>query len=235
MRFPVKITSSCIWVAIPVDWVILHWYTCCADGRSGGRCTVKWLPSFLGWVVYHIFLPTVLRCAFRARELRYYITYFLFRLEIELFILASFKSEEVLEVVNFVWNLKDAWGLIVLRIIQKLLHQTIFHGIIDIQSAFNSVRFLAISRAKAVCLDILNFSRPEFLSLLLLSMTIIVSILFFFRRKNWKNTLLTERFLITESRRHKNNILSGRASDITRWRRLPCIYLSRYSLPASRK
>lgn len=51
-----------------------------------------------------------------------------------------------------------------LRIIQKLLHQTIFHGIIDIQSAFNSVRFLAISRAKAVCLDILNFSRPEFLS-----------------------------------------------------------------------
>ena len=104
MRFPVKITSSCIWVAIPVDWVILHWYTCGADGRSGCRCTVTWLPSFLGWVVYHIFLPMVLRCALRARELRYYITYFLFRLEIEVFILASFKSEEVLEVVNFVWN-----------------------------------------------------------------------------------------------------------------------------------
>ena len=34
MRFPVKITSSCIWVAIPVDWVILHWYACGADGRS---------------------------------------------------------------------------------------------------------------------------------------------------------------------------------------------------------
>ena len=104
MRFPVKITSSCIWVAIPVDWVILHWYTCGADGRSGGRCTVTWLPSFLGWVVYHIFLPIVLRCALRARELRYYITYFLFRLEIEVFILASFKSEEVLKVVNFVLN-----------------------------------------------------------------------------------------------------------------------------------
>lgn len=98
-----------------------------------------------------------------------------------------------------------------LRIIQKLFHQTIFHGIIDIQSAFNSVRFLAIPRAKAVCLDILNFFRPEFLSLLLLSMTIIFSILFSFRRKNWKNTLLTGRFLITESRRHKNNILSGQA------------------------
>ena len=37
MRFPAKITSSCIWVAIPVDWVILHWYTCGADGRSLGR------------------------------------------------------------------------------------------------------------------------------------------------------------------------------------------------------
>ena len=37
MRFPAKITSSCIWVAIPVDWIILHWYACGADGRSGGR------------------------------------------------------------------------------------------------------------------------------------------------------------------------------------------------------
>ena len=37
MRFPVKITSSYIWVAIPVEWVILHWYACGADGRLGGR------------------------------------------------------------------------------------------------------------------------------------------------------------------------------------------------------
>ena len=37
MRFPAKITLSCIWVAIPVDWVILHWYACGADGRSLGR------------------------------------------------------------------------------------------------------------------------------------------------------------------------------------------------------
>ena len=37
MRFPAKITSSCIWVAIPVDWVILHWYACGVDGRSLGR------------------------------------------------------------------------------------------------------------------------------------------------------------------------------------------------------
>ena len=37
MRFPVKITWSCILVAIPVDSVILHWYLCGADGRSGGR------------------------------------------------------------------------------------------------------------------------------------------------------------------------------------------------------
>ena len=63
MRFPVKITSSYIWVAIPVEWVILHWYACGADGQSSGRCTVTWLPNFLGWVVYHIFLPMVLRFA----------------------------------------------------------------------------------------------------------------------------------------------------------------------------
>ena len=34
MRFSVKITSSCIWVAIPVYWVILHWYACGGDERS---------------------------------------------------------------------------------------------------------------------------------------------------------------------------------------------------------
>ena len=71
MRFPIKITSSCIWVAIPVDWIILHWYACGADGRSPGWCTVTWLPNFLGWVLYHVFLPMVLRCALRKRELRY--------------------------------------------------------------------------------------------------------------------------------------------------------------------
>ena len=37
MRFPAKITLSCIWVAIPVDWVILHWYAFGVDGRSLGR------------------------------------------------------------------------------------------------------------------------------------------------------------------------------------------------------
>ena len=37
MRLPVKMTFSCIWVSIPVDWVVLRWYACGADGRSGGR------------------------------------------------------------------------------------------------------------------------------------------------------------------------------------------------------
>ena len=60
MRFPAKITSSCIWVAIPDDWVTLHWHACGADGRSVGRCTVTWLPDFLGWVDHYIFLPMVL-------------------------------------------------------------------------------------------------------------------------------------------------------------------------------
>ena len=34
MRFPAKITSNYIWVTIPVEWVILNWYACGADGRS---------------------------------------------------------------------------------------------------------------------------------------------------------------------------------------------------------
>ena len=45
MRFPGEISSSCIWVAIPVDWASLHWYACSVDGRSVGR-TVTWLPKF---------------------------------------------------------------------------------------------------------------------------------------------------------------------------------------------
>ena len=234
MRFPGKITSSCIWVAIPVDWVILHWYTCCADGRSGGRCTVKWLPSFLGWVVYHIFLPIVLRCAFRARELRYYITYFLVRLEIGVFILASFKSEEVLEVVNFVWNKRYV------RSDRAQNHsETVSPDDIPRDHWYSvSFQFYPLFSNPASESSLLGH-----LKLFLTRVFVFAAVVdddylfysFFFRRKNWKNTLLTGRFLITESRRHKNNILSGRASDITRWRRLPCIYLSRYSLPASRK
>ena len=27
-----------------------HWLPCGADGRSGARCTVTWLPNFLGWI-----------------------------------------------------------------------------------------------------------------------------------------------------------------------------------------
>ena len=48
-------TLSCIWVAI-LDWVILPWYACGAEGQSLARCTVTWLPNFLGWVDYHISL-----------------------------------------------------------------------------------------------------------------------------------------------------------------------------------
>ena len=29
---------------------IEHWYACGADGRSFVRCTVTWVPNFLGWV-----------------------------------------------------------------------------------------------------------------------------------------------------------------------------------------
>ena len=43
MQFPAKITSSCIWVAIPVDWVILHWYACGAERQAADG----WVPHFL--------------------------------------------------------------------------------------------------------------------------------------------------------------------------------------------
>ena len=41
-------TSSSICVAIPVDWVILHWYAVVrTDARAGGL-VVTWLPKRLG-------------------------------------------------------------------------------------------------------------------------------------------------------------------------------------------
>ena len=41
IQFPVKITSSCIWVTIPVNWIILHWYACSEDGRTFGHLIIK--------------------------------------------------------------------------------------------------------------------------------------------------------------------------------------------------
>ena len=43
-------------ISLPVfpNWLesvrVKHWFPCGADGRAGGRCTVTWLPNFLGWV-----------------------------------------------------------------------------------------------------------------------------------------------------------------------------------------
>ena len=68
-------TLSCIWVAIPADWVILHWYACGADGRSLAWRMVMWLPNFLGCVDYHISLamglrPRAVRSATRGAPLK---------------------------------------------------------------------------------------------------------------------------------------------------------------------
>ena len=64
--------TSCIWVAIPVDCIILHWYACGVDRRADGR-TVTWLPKFLGWVDYHSLLRLGLgsRALLARVELRY--------------------------------------------------------------------------------------------------------------------------------------------------------------------
>ena len=72
MRFPAKITSSCIWVAIPVDWVISHWYACGVDKRSLGRSLyghviTKFSP--MGSLPHFLTNGAPFR-ALRARELR---------------------------------------------------------------------------------------------------------------------------------------------------------------------
>ena len=75
MRIPAKITSSCIWVAIPVDLVILHWYDCGADGRSLGRAVgVRSRDYQIFWdgQITAFSYPWCSAGALRARELRYY-------------------------------------------------------------------------------------------------------------------------------------------------------------------
>ena len=57
MQFPAKITSSCIWVAIPVEWVTLHWYACGADGRFFGFVSLNNTKSFFCWRKGESWLP----------------------------------------------------------------------------------------------------------------------------------------------------------------------------------
>ena len=61
------------WVAFWLPYLLIELFyigmpVVRTDGRAGGRCTFTWLPNFLGWVVYHISLPMVLRCARFVRE-----------------------------------------------------------------------------------------------------------------------------------------------------------------------
>ena len=61
------------WVAFGLPYLLIELFyigmpVVRTDGRAGGRCTVTWLSNFLGWVVYHIFLPMVLRCAHFVRD-----------------------------------------------------------------------------------------------------------------------------------------------------------------------
>ena len=49
-------------------WLSYFTLVCLWCGQTVSRCTVMWLPNFLGWVHYFIFLPMVLPwCASRAR------------------------------------------------------------------------------------------------------------------------------------------------------------------------
>ena len=62
------------WVAFWLPYLLIElfyiWYLWCGRtlGRSVGRCTVTWLPNFLGWVVYNIYLPMVLPWGRFVRE-----------------------------------------------------------------------------------------------------------------------------------------------------------------------
>ena len=53
MRFPAKITSSCIWV-FHTCWLSYFTFVCLwcglTVGALAGRCTVTWWPNFVRWV-----------------------------------------------------------------------------------------------------------------------------------------------------------------------------------------
>ena len=72
MRFPAKVTSNCIWVAIFVDWVILHWFACGADRRSGGRAYGHVITKF-SWMarLLHFLTHGAPLSSLRVRELHY--------------------------------------------------------------------------------------------------------------------------------------------------------------------
>ena len=77
-RFPAKITASCIWVAIPVDWVVLQWYACGEDGQTVGRAYGHVITKFYRrGRLLHFLTDGAPLCPLRARELLYHLTFFL--------------------------------------------------------------------------------------------------------------------------------------------------------------
>ena len=77
-RFPAKITASCIWVAIPVDWVVLQWYACGEDGQTVGRAYGHVITKFYrrGRLLHFLTDGALLRLL-SARELLFHLTFFL--------------------------------------------------------------------------------------------------------------------------------------------------------------
>ena len=76
MWFSAKITSSC-----HTCWLSYFTSVCLWCGRTvgGGRCTVRWLPNFLGWLDLLTHGAPQARAS-RARELRYYMAKSVFAL-----------------------------------------------------------------------------------------------------------------------------------------------------------
>ena len=65
------------WVAFGLPYLLIELFyigmpVVRTDRRAVSRCTVTWIPNFLGWVDYHISLAMALRpCAALRVELRY--------------------------------------------------------------------------------------------------------------------------------------------------------------------
>ena len=59
------------WVAFGLPYLLIElFYISMPVVRTDGRCTVTWLPNFLGWVDYHISLAMGLRPRALCVELR---------------------------------------------------------------------------------------------------------------------------------------------------------------------
>ena len=96
MQFPAKITLSCIWVTIRVNWVISPWYACGTDGRTYGHVITK--LSWMGRLPHFLTYGAPLR----GRELLYYL-YLIIYSSIKMYFWSFLRA-----VIKF-WSSRSKW------------------------------------------------------------------------------------------------------------------------------